>query len=99
MTVSKIIDFLERVKPALLTFIKKQSVKAILKKLAISGGIKGWLIGFVIGELIEEADERILEPILLKLGYKSEVKKGERIYKKVINVENRDDWRDASRDV
>lgn len=92
-------SFWGSVKAALLNWLKKQSVKAVLKKLAITGGIKGWLIAFVIEELIEEVDERLIEPAIRKIGYKADVYKGSKIYRRVSNAEDVDDWRDAVNDM
>lgn len=85
-------------KASILAFLKKQITKNLLKRLAITGGIKAWLVAFVIGELIEASDEYIIEPLLLKLGYKKEVYKGSRIYRRIENAQDVDEWRDSVRD-
>ena len=82
----------------LLKWLEKEGVKLVLKKLAIAGGFKAWIIAWVVGELIEEADERIVEPLLRKLGYIEEVRNGTKIYKRIENAQDVDDWRDAVRD-
>lgn len=86
-------------KPALLNWLEKASIKFILKKLAIAGGFKAWLITFVVGELIEEADEHLIEPAFRKVGFIIEVHEGKKTYAKLINAEDRDTWRDVVRDV
>lgn len=86
-------------KAAFVNLLKREAVKAALKKLAISGGIKGWLVTFVVEELIELGDEHILEPLMVKFGYRKSIREGVKVYEKVTNAQNRDDWRDASRDV
>lgn len=84
---------------ALLNLARKEAVKALLKRFAISGGIKGWLVNFVVNELIEATDEHIIEPLMVRFGYKKSVKDGREVYERVINAEDRDDWRDAAGDV
>lgn len=86
-------------KAAFVNFVKKEAVKLALKKLAITGGIKGWLVQFAVNHLIEAGDEYILEPLMVKMGYKRAVNEGKEVYEKVINAEDRDDWRNASRDI
>ena len=88
-----------RLKSGLLKYLEKNAVKFALKKLAIVGGFKAWLIAFVVGELIEEADEHLIEPAFRKVGYLLEVVDGKRIYKRIENAQDRDDWRDHIGDV
>lgn len=91
-------EYLERVKPSLVKLFTTEAVKIVLKRMAIVGGIKGWLVSFVIGELIEEADEKLLDPLMVKLGYKAEEKEGAKIYKKMVEAKSPDEWRDIVRD-
>lgn len=85
------------VQDMLVNFLERQAIKAIFKKLVISGGIKGWLIQFVVGELIEKSDEHVIEPLFNKIGWVSDTLHGKAIYKRKENAENRDDWRDTVR--
>ena len=87
------------VKNYLVSFLQKNAIKYALKKLAIVGGFKAWLISFVIEELIEEADEHLIEPAFRKIGYLGDVADGDKIYRKVKNAQDRDDWRDSIGDV
>ena len=87
------------IKNAIVKWSKNQGVKLLLKKLAISGGIKGWLVTFVANHLIEAGDEYILEPVLVKLGYRKEVKDGIKTWKKLVSSQDVDDWRDNANDV
>jgi len=79
----------------LVDLLERQTIKAVLKKLAITGGFKAWLISFVIGELIEEADEHIIEPLFQKLGFIGDSLDGKKIYKKITEAEDPTDWRDT----
>ena len=81
----------------LVKFLEKKAIKAVLKKLLISGGLKGWIISFVIGEVIEKADEKLLEPLLVNIGFVADVIDGKQVYRRINDAENRDDWRDAVR--
>lgn len=90
--------YLKTLKDKLPSILQKKITRTILKKLAISGGIKGWLIGFVVGELIEKGDEYLIEPAFRKIGYYIEVIDGTKVYKRIENAQDRDDWRDAVRD-
>lgn len=83
------------VKERLVAMIKKEAVKGVLKKLAITGGFKAWLITFVVEELVEEADEHLIEPAFRKIGFLKDRGDGAQVYRKVVNAQNRDDWRDS----
>lgn len=82
-------------KDALVKLLKKNVIKLALKKLAIVGGIKAWLVSFVIEELVEEADEHLIEPAFRKVGYLGDYLDGAKVYKKVLNAEDVDEWLDA----
>lgn len=92
-------SFLASLKERLFLILKEKVTKAILKKLVISGGLKGWLVSFVIEEILEEVDEHLIEPAFRKIGYGIDVHKGKKIYKRIENAEDRDDWRDVVNDV
>ena len=85
------------IQDALVNFLQKQAIKAILKKLLISGGLKAWIISFVVEELIEKTDELAIEPIFNKVGWFSDTINGKSVYKRKENAQDRDDWRDAVR--
>ena len=83
----------------IIKFLEKESSKFILKKLLIVGGFKAWLVGFVVEEIVEEADEYLIEPAFRKIGFASDYLEGARIYKKVSNAQDVDEWVDTLGDV
>lgn len=87
--------FSVQMKEALMNQLEKLAVKAILKKFVVVGGFRAWLIKFVVGELIEEADEKLIEPAFRKIGFVGDVAEGKKIYRKVSNAQDVDDWRDS----
>lgn len=82
----------------ILKYIEEKAVKAVFKKLIITGGFKGWVIKFVIGELVEEADEKMLEPLLRNINLLGDRADGTKVFGRIHNAETRDEWRDAARD-
>ena len=84
-------------KEKILSYLEKEVVKAVLKKLIISGGIRVWIITFVIHELFEKGDEYIIEPIMRKFGYVVDSLNGTKIYRRIKDAQNIDDWRAAVR--
>ena len=65
----------------------------------ISGGLKAWLVTFLVGELLDEADEHLIEPAFRAVGYVSDTLEGAKIYKKVDNAKDVDEWIDTLNDV
>ena len=85
---------------AFLDMLNKQGTKLILKKvLKTSGGFRAWLVSFIVEEVVEEIDENIVEPIFRKIGYSLEVQHGKKVYKRVINASDNDDWINSVNDV
>lgn len=82
----------EKVQKAILAFLEKEAVKFILKKVVITGGFKIWLITWVVGELVEETDERLIEPAFRKVGFAEDHLDGARVFRKVDNAQNVNDW-------
>ena len=83
----------------LVEVLKQASVKALLKKLVVSGGLKTWLITFVVGELVEEADEHLIEPAFVLIGFEADKLDGAKVYKKVNNAKDVNEWLDSLGDV
>ena len=85
---------------AFLDILNREGIKFLLKKLAwSSGGFRGWLVKFVVEEVVEYGDEKLLEPAFRIVGYGLEVVDGKKIYRKVINAQDIDDWSDSVDDV
>ena len=89
----------DHIKNIIVFFLEKQAVKVVLKKLLITGGFKAWIITFVVKELIEEMDEHLIEPAFRKVGYVSDKLEGAKVYKRVNNAKNVEDWVDSTADI
>ena len=84
-----------RFQAALVNFIQKESIRLVLKKLVINGGLKGWLITFVVTELVEEIDEHLIEPAFVVIGFHADRLDGATVYKKVDNAKDVKEWVDS----
>jgi hypothetical protein len=87
------------IQDALVKLLEREASKFILKKLLISGGVKAWLLSFIVSELIEEADEHLIEPAFRALGYQADKLEGAKIYKKVENANDVNEWVNSLNDV
>lgn len=87
------------VQDKLLAIAKTKAVEAITVNLLKATGFKAWIVNLIIERVIEEGDEHLIEPAFRKVGYAGDYLEGAKIYKKVRDAKDVDEWLNAVNDV
>ena len=83
----------------IISLLNTKAVEYFTANLFKLSGFKSWIITLLIHRVIEEGDEHLIEPAFRKIGYAGDYLEGARIYKKVKDANDVDEWLDSLNDV
>jgi hypothetical protein len=88
-----------QVQDKIISYLRNRVIENFIVNVLKLSGFKYWIVSLLADRVIEESDEHIIEPIFREIGFASDQLKGAKIYKKVKDAKDLDEWLNAIGDV